>query len=114
MAKPKPSVAKIKRDKRIKKWLLRWQKARLWLVAAAALGSVTFIPSVRVKGFAVILPTLVELFVMLSMTYVAVWLDEDLGGAALTTDKAVWRRKIIHAIYVGWGTENIISRGSTC
>jgi len=103
---------KEKKEKR-KIWLLeRWQAIRLWMWCVIGIGITLLLPGLRggIAGIELYLPSFLEAGVALGVAFLAVILDEELGGDKLAKTKSAFNRKRKHAIVMGLGALGLVER----
>ena len=94
-------------------WILRRIQAfRHWLFCVAGIGLAVMLPGLRhgIVGISLYLPSPLEIGVGLGVGFLAVVLDEELGGEVLIKNKAADRRKRKHAFIVGLGILGVLER----
>lgn len=103
---------KEKKERRRLWWKERYQAFRLWLWCVAGIGVVLILPGLKngIAGISAYVPSPLEIGVALGAGFIAVLLDEGLGGDKLAKTKSAYNRKRKHAIMAGLGVLGILER----
>ena len=93
-------------------WLARLQVLRLLVWSVLGVAFVVLLPGLKngIAGIEVYLPSPLELGLIVVVGYLAIALDEGIGGGKLITSPAIWNRKRKHAFIAGIGAIALIER----
>ncbi len=103
---------KEKKEKRRLWWLERLQGLRLLAWSVFGVAFVLLLPGLKngIEGIKVYLPSVEECGVIVALGYLAITLDEGIGGDKLVKTKSAWMRKRKHALMAGIGILAVIER----
>lgn len=88
-----------------------WGSIKVYLFCVFGVGVVLLLDGVEngIRGIVVYVPNITEIVVSLVLAYVAIILDEEVGGEDVKS-RAVWIRKRKHAFLTGVAAITIVSK----